>query len=120
LVLLQNDAFQIRCVVTLNEAGHACIRLIRREAGSESLLAEQAIAASTIYLKVEALGQAYQFHLAEQADQWRALGESVDGRVLSTEVAGGFTGAYLGMYASSNGKPSENVADFDWFGYIGL
>jgi len=119
LVLLQNDAFQVRCVVTLNETGHPCIRLIRREAGIDSLLAEQTISASAIYLKVEARGQAYQFHLAEQADRWRPLGESVNGRVLSTEVAGGFTGAYLGMYASSNGKPSQNVADFDWFRYAG-
>jgi alpha-N-arabinofuranosidase len=44
----------------------------------------------------------------------------VDGRILSTPVAGGFVGAYIGMYASSNGHPSENVADFDWFEYVGM
>jgi alpha-N-arabinofuranosidase len=32
-------------------------------------------------------------------------------------VAGGFVGAYLGMYASSNGQHSENKADWDWFEY---
>ncbi|MFN2286052.1 MAG: hypothetical protein ACK2UQ_16685, partial [Anaerolineae bacterium] len=40
------------------------------------------------------------------------------GRILSTTVAGGFVGAYLGMYASSNGQPSTSIADFDWFEYI--
>jgi alpha-N-arabinofuranosidase len=44
----------------------------------------------------------------------------VDGRILSTPFAGGFVGAYIGMYASSNGHPSDNVADFDWFEYVGL
>jgi xylan 1,4-beta-xylosidase len=34
--------------------------------------------------------------------------------------AGGFIGAYLGMYASSDGRPSTNTADFDWFEYRGL
>jgi beta-xylosidase len=44
----------------------------------------------------------------------------VDGRILSTPVAGGFVGAYIAMYASSNGQPGTNHADFDWFEYIGL
>ncbi|WP_160032964.1 hypothetical protein [Paenibacillus sp. An7] len=30
------------------------------------------------------------------------------------------TGAYIGMYASSEGKNSDNAADFDWFEYIAL
>jgi alpha-N-arabinofuranosidase len=72
-----------------------------------------------VYLKVEACGQAYQFYVAEQPEAWQSFGNPVDGRVLSTPVAGGFTGAYLGMYASSNGIPSDTVADFDWFEYNG-
>ena len=40
-----------------------------------------------------------------------------DGRILSTPVAGGFVGAYIALYASSNGEPSTNCADFDWFDY---
>jgi xylan 1,4-beta-xylosidase len=45
------------------------------------------------------------------------LAENVDGRILSTPVAGGFVGAYIAMYASSNGQPSTNHADFGWFEY---
>ena len=47
------------------------------------------------------------------------LAENIDGRILSTPVAGGFVGAYIAMYASSNGQPSTNHADFDWFEYHG-
>ena len=38
-------------------------------------------------------------------------------RFLSTEVAGGYTGAMLGVYASSRGHTSANTANFDWFDY---
>ena len=69
------------------------------------------------YLKVEGIGQDYQFYVGEQESEWITLGNPVDGRVLSTPVAGGVTGAYIGMYASSNGKDSKNSADFDWFEY---
>ena len=36
---------------------------------------------------------------------------SLDGRYLSTEVAGGFTGRVIGMYAASG------TVHFDWFDY---
>ena len=38
-------------------------------------------------------------------------------RYLSTEVAGGYTGVYFGLFATSRGKPSKNAAHFDWFDY---
>jgi Beta xylosidase C-terminal Concanavalin A-like domain len=38
---------------------------------------------------------------------------------LSPAAVGDFTGAYLGMYASSNGTASTASADFDWFEYVG-
>ena len=115
LALLQNDAYQIRCTVTLQADDHVVVQLIRREAGEDSLLTETAVAAGRIYFKVEVTGQAYRFFVTNQLEDWIPLGDAVDGRVLSTNLAGGFTGAYLGMYASSNGQPSNNHADFDWF-----
>jgi alpha-N-arabinofuranosidase len=42
---------------------------------------------------------------------------TVDGRVLSWSVAGGFFGALVGVYATSDGAPSTTTADFDWFEY---
>jgi len=38
-------------------------------------------------------------------------------RNLSTEVIGGFTGVFIGMYASGNGTKNQYPADFDWFDY---
>jgi alpha-N-arabinofuranosidase len=93
--------------------------LIRRENGVDSALKVQDVSPEVVYLQVRAKGQDYQFYVADHPDQWQAFGNPIDGRVLSTEVAGGFTGAYMGMYASSNGNSSDNYADFDWFEYKG-
>ena len=62
--------------------------------------------------------QDYNFHFST-GGQWQTLAENIDGRILSTPVAGGFVGAYIAMYASSNGQPSTNHADFNWFEYRG-
>ena len=59
-------------------------------------------------------------YYAAESEAWQPVAENVDGRVLSTQVAGGFVGAMIGMYASSNGQPRASVADFDWFEYVGL
>ena len=118
LVLLQNNDYQFRFVVTAVD-GATVAQLIRRERGVDTVLGQQTVTAGRCYLKVEARGQSYAFHVATEAGVWAPVAEGVDGRVLSTTVAGGFTGAYVGMYASSNGQPSDNVADFDWFEYTG-
>lgn len=110
LVLLQNDAFQLRCEISLGVA-----RLIRRAEGTDELLADRPIAGGRIRIAVEAHDQAYQFRL-----DGAEFGAQADGRILSHEPARSFTGAYLGMYASSNGSPSTTTADFAYFEYHDL
>ena len=102
LVLLQNNDFHFRFVVTRTD--RPVIRLIKRAAGIEETLAEQPIAAGRCYLKIEAHEQAYNFYAASEPDQWQPVAEGVDGRILSTPVAGGFVGAVIALYASSNGQ----------------
>jgi xylan 1,4-beta-xylosidase len=118
LVLLQNNDFQYRFVYTL-AGGETVIRLVKRAAGQEEVLAERPVSAGRLYLKVEAIEQEYSFYYAIAAEAWEPLLENADGHILSTDVAGGFVGAYIGMYAGSNGQASENVADFDWCEYTG-
>lgn len=120
LVILQNEEFHYRFVYTLNDDGDRVVRLFQRISGDEALMAEQAVEADVLYLKIGAEGQDYGFYYAVEPDQWQPLAEQVDGRILSTPVAGGFVGAMVGPYASSNGQVSDNHADFDWFDYRGL
>lgn len=118
LVLVQSNDFHLRFVVT--RTSEPVIRLIRRTSAVDETLAEQPIQAGRLYLKVEAHGQRLGFYHAMEPGRWQALIENVDGRILSTPVAGGFLGTWIAMYASSNGQPSSNYADFDWLAYSGL
>lgn len=117
LVLLQNHDYQFRIEQTKIDHRFV-VSLTKREKGVDHILATHDIRSSRLYLKVEAIGQDYSFYYSEQPEKWKTLMENVDGRILSTDVAGGFVGAYIGIYASSNGQESHNFADFDWFEYI--
>jgi len=118
LVLIQNNDFHFYFVVT--RRAEPVVSLIKRAQGVEETLAELPVAAGRVYLKVEAHQQSYSFYVAIAPDQWLPVAEGIDGRILSTPVAGGFVGAVIALYASSSGQASTNVADFDWFEYHGL
>lgn len=117
LVLLQNDEHHLRLVVTADGTGRRLLA-IRRQAGVDEELAAIPLAEGPLRLGVVADGQDYALRHAGPDGGWRTL-VVADGHVLSTEVAGGFTGAYMGPYASGNGLASDAVADFAWFDYRG-
>ena len=115
LVLLQNKDNHFRflfqdCQVVLTE----------RRKGDETLFGSVIATGHRHYLKVEARGQQYSFYYASEPEAWIPVAEKTNGRLLSTQVAGGFVGAYIGLYGSSNGISSESVADFDYFEYTPL
>lgn len=132
IVLVQNDNHQFRLEYSIKN-GQKVIRLIKCVSKSnvdfrtatfsyeniESKLAEKVFESEVIYLKVIARGQEYNFYYGSSETEMELLAESVDGRILSSNVAGGFVGSYIGLFASSNGNESNNVADFDWFDYDG-
>ncbi|HET6397499.1 MAG TPA: glycoside hydrolase family 43 protein [Pseudoxanthomonas sp.] len=57
------------------------------------------VAAGPLDLRIRARGARYAFAWAAADGQWHTLAD-VDGTLLSTAVAGGFTGAVFGMYAA--------------------
>ncbi|MCX7699194.1 MAG: glycoside hydrolase family 43 protein, partial [Candidatus Goldbacteria bacterium] len=59
----------------------------------------------------------YTFLFGKSKNNLKILGKGIT-RYLSSEIAGGFTGVYFAMYATGNGKPCKNPADFDWFEYL--
>ncbi|UOQ50038.1 glycoside hydrolase family 43 protein [Gracilibacillus caseinilyticus] len=118
LVLLQNHDYQFRLEVLI-EDDQQVIQLVRREAGEDQVLAKEPMDHHRVFLKVEAVGQAYSFFYTTEPFEWRELAVDTDGRILSTDLAGGFIGAYIGLYCSGNGQESDQYADFDWFEYQG-
>jgi alpha-N-arabinofuranosidase len=114
LVVLQNNDFHLRLVVHGGQRRE--LRAVRRSAGTDALLGSAALPDGPVRLGVLAVGQDYDLRYTDVDGTWRTLA-TADGSVLSSEVAGGFTGAFLGPYASANGRASTSVADFDWFDY---
>ena len=72
-----------------------------------------------VYLRIDARGENYDFYFAEKPKSWNLIKDNVDGKFLSTEVAGGFIGCVFGVYATSSGKPSSNSASFGYLRYAG-
>ncbi len=70
-----------------------------------------------IFLKVTSKDQSYFFHYKFKRDApFSRFKETPSNLILSK----GYTGAYLGLYATSNGQESNDYADFDWIDYKGF
>ena len=91
-------------------------------ADSMELVASQKLPTSStqeLRLKIEAHGGTYSFLFSSNANEWKLLKDNVDATFLSTKTAGGFVGCLYALYATSLGRPSENVAYYNWFEYQG-
>jgi len=94
-----------------------CEAILRRRIGDLSaVVARTAVTPGQITLQIQATPTSYTFAFSQNGNGLIHLGAGST-RYLSSEVAGGFTGVYLGMYATNNGKGGLAVADFDWFDY---
>lgn len=69
-----------------------------------------------VQLRVTGTQDHYSFAYAQANSPFQKIAD-VDTHFLSSEMAGGFTGVYIGLYASGNGQKSQAPADFDWFNY---
>jgi xylan 1,4-beta-xylosidase len=69
-----------------------------------------------IVLSVRSTPKMYAFSFEQSGKSTIELG-SGEACYLTTEVAGGFTGVFIGLFASGPGRGSESPADFDWFDY---
>ena len=95
-------------------------RSAAKDGEKEDLLASALLDKSQpLLLKIEANNDKYSFYYSEAKDEWTLLKDNVDGKFLSTKVAGGFVGSMFALYATSNGVQTRNVVLFDWFEYKG-
>lgn len=116
VAMLMNHEYHL-ALLRERENGIGYVSLYRCFAGKFERLARVPCESTSLWLRVTAYEQDYSFYMATVPEQWQPVCEYVCGTLLSKEVAGGFTGAYIGLYATSNHQPTENYADFDWFEY---
>jgi alpha-N-arabinofuranosidase len=77
---------------------------------------EVSIQNGSVHLKIIGNQEFYSFEFAQSNNTFEKLGE-VDTRFLSSVTVGGFTGNFIGLYATGNGQKANAPADFDWFSY---
>lgn len=117
MTLLQNNTHHYDLL--FKKSGEQRVVQLRVRVGSLSYtVAEKAVDGDKVLLKIEGTANEYAFYFSDTGkEEYRLLGKQ-DTRYLSTEVAGGFTGVMIGLYASSNGQPSTAKAYFNWFDYM--
>lgn len=84
--------------------------------GKDDVIASCKVPKGDMILKIVACGQKADFCYQVCGEQVM-VACNVDIHFLSTEVAGGFVGCTIGMYASSNGTKSDNYAEYGWMFY---
>lgn len=126
LIVLQNNANQIRFEVVAKDKadGAVAFRVVRvkyRLLEGDIRHFEETVCGSVdvpraarYTLRVKALGLFYAFAVAADGTEY-PVAEDVDASHLGSETAGGFVGAYIGMFASGNGTEYEEEAAFDYF-----
>ena len=78
------------------------ILLQKTEKGQSKIIASAKIDVKMpVQLQVTAIGDEYKFNYSVDGVNFTNLGGTVSGDILSTNVAGGFTGSLIGLYATS-------------------
>ena len=84
---------------------------------TEIELAKTEVDGENIILTITAKGQSHNFYYGTDEENQQLLYANADGRKLNPESVGGMVGTILCMFASSNGKESNNKVEFEWFDY---
>lgn len=97
----QNERFNYVFGITKKDKDNYLL-LAKTEGGKTTIVAQTKITPDVpIFLKVEAKGNEYRFYYSVSGGEYTNLGGTVSGDILSTNVAGGFTGSLIGLYATA-------------------
>ncbi|MCA9890309.1 MAG: glycoside hydrolase family 43 protein [Anaerolineae bacterium] len=115
LTALMNERHHYEIAVGVGDDSR--VVFVRRRIGDLSaVVAQESIPDDIVKLQIEADADRYHFGYSLNGEVFMLLATG-ETRYLSSEVAGGFTGVYFGMYATGSGQGSTTPADFDWFDY---
>ncbi len=123
----KNDGEEVGVTAYMNRNHHydlAFVRVedkntlqVRRRIGTLWKVENQVIInTEEVYLEILASTDNYVFNYSTDGENFLNLGQG-EVRYLTTEVGGMFTGNYLGIYATGNGKESTEVAKVKWVQY---
>ncbi|MXW51306.1 MAG: hypothetical protein F4Z84_13820 [Gammaproteobacteria bacterium] len=116
MVLVQKDDNYLTFTLSREARGHF-LKLMLAEPGTAPRELRRA--------SVDGYGGNIHLHLESKGGRYR-FGHSLDGGATSVAfvetsathaLSRGYTGAYLGVYATGNGQETGSYADFDWVRY---
>jgi len=116
LTVFMNERHHYEIAVTRRNDQNTVI--IRQHIGNlAAVTAEVPLPAKAVILAVDADEDHYRFSYGLDGEELQHL-DTGEMRYLTTEIAGGFTGVYFGLYATGNGQRSTSSARFDYFDYV--
>ena len=110
------------------ESGSQCLRVVLSTADwnvppyfpgfesstKETVLTERTWAGDTAVLRIDMKGEDWTVYAGVSEGSLQELCR-VDGNLVNPEKVGCMVGTMIGVFASGNGKSSDNTASFDWF-----
>ncbi|QTE30131.1 glycoside hydrolase family 43 protein [Pengzhenrongella sicca] len=120
LAVRQSEDDHVRLFVTrTGEHGRTAVAVHRR-GGADITLGELPLAGEAgdaVTLTVQARGQDYALLVATGGAEPGVVAVA-DGRALDSVSTGGFLGLWIGVYATSNGRPTQTIAHVDSVEYL--
>ena len=90
---------------------------VNAEKGISEIIAEKPYREKNVALKIIGDGLNAKFYFGSNKNDLQQIGDTQDLSNFGDEIAWGFNGTYVGMYATSLGERSKKKALFNWFEY---
>ncbi len=116
IALRQNERHHYEIGIRRGANGGREVYLRYRIGGVNTVAAAEPIGDGPVHLRVRAMPEIYRFSYSVGEGSFRDLG-GVETRYLASEVANGFNGVFVGLFATGRGRDASAPADFDWFDY---
>lgn len=115
--LVQDDRYHYHFLLG-RRGRQTVLQLIEVRNSAVRILKESPVSAEhAIYLTVRANRTHYDFYYGTAPNQYLPFFLGADASLLSSTVNEGFTGTYIGLYATSHHTECSSFADFHWFSY---
>ena len=118
IAIYQSQSYNYQ-LLTGASGDHTTVSLVRTKKDTVETIATTLLDERSPVITLRIIQQEQDLSFLYQSNDgiWHTLADHVDARILSTDVAGGFVGNTIGLYATSDGVKSTTYADFDYLLY---
>ncbi|SNR77967.1 alpha-N-arabinofuranosidase [Lutibacter agarilyticus] len=113
IVAFQNEEFFYKMVLERKDSNYF-LKISSATEEFESIQLKDFKPSQSVFLKMKTIeNEFYAFYSLDETN-WKPIGGKLDAKLLSTKTAGGYIGAYFGLYSYAK---SPQKAVFDWATY---